>query len=81
MKFISYSSAFFAEIYEIHILDNRKSNQDIPGFFKISRDTSRAKIDYTDQPSAADVSHAELEVRIYTFLKENKVLYDFINTE
>ena len=45
MKFISYKSKFVCKITEIHILINEKSNREIPGFFKISRDISRPKIE------------------------------------
>ena len=44
MKLKSYSCVFIGEIIEIHILINEKSNREISGFFKIFRDTSRAKI-------------------------------------
>ena len=45
MKFISYKCEFVGKINETHILINEKSNREIPGFFKISRDISRPKID------------------------------------
>ena len=41
MKFISYKCEFVGKINEIHILINKKSNREIPRFFKISRDISR----------------------------------------
>ena len=44
MKFKSYKCVFIGKINEIHILINEKSNRDISGFFKISRDTSWPKI-------------------------------------
>ena len=45
MKFISYKCEFVGKINEIHILIIEKSNQEILGFFKISRDISRPKIE------------------------------------
>ena len=45
MKFISYECEFVCKINEIQILINKKSNREIPGFFKISRDISRLKIE------------------------------------
>ena len=45
MKFIGYKCEFNGKINEIHILINEKSNREIPGFFKISRDISRPKIE------------------------------------
>ena len=45
MKFMSYNCEFVGKINEIHILINEKSNREIPGFFKISRDISRPKIE------------------------------------
>ena len=45
MKFISYTCEFVGKINEIHILINEKSNREIRGFFKISQDTSRPKIE------------------------------------
>ena len=45
MKFISYKCEFFGKINDIHILINEKSNREILGFFKISRDKSRPKIE------------------------------------
>ena len=44
MKFIGYKCEFNGKINEIHILINEKSNREIPGFFKLSRDISRPKI-------------------------------------
>ena len=44
MKFISYKCEFAGKINELHILISEKSNREIPGFFKISRDISRLKI-------------------------------------
>ena len=43
MKFIGYKCEFNGKINGIHILINEKSYREIPGFFKISRDTSRTK--------------------------------------
>ena len=37
MKFTSYKCEFVVKINEIHILIHEKSNQEIPGFLKISR--------------------------------------------
>ena len=37
MKFISYKCEFVGKINEIHILINKKSNREIPGFFKYPR--------------------------------------------
>ena len=34
MKFISYKCEFVGKINEIHILINKKSNREIPDFFK-----------------------------------------------
>ena len=45
MKFISYKCEFAGKINELHILISEKSNREIPGFFKISRDISRLKIE------------------------------------
>ena len=45
MKFIGYKCEFNWKINEIHILINEKSNWEIPGFFKISWDISRPKIE------------------------------------
>ena len=45
MKFIYYKCEFVGKINEIHILINKKSNREIPGFLKISRDISRPKIE------------------------------------
>ena len=45
MKFTSYKCEFVVKINEIHILINEKSNREIPGFFKISRDISVPQID------------------------------------
>ena len=45
MKFIGYKCEFNGKINEIHILINEKSKREIPGFFKISRDISRPKIE------------------------------------
>ena len=45
MKFIGYKCEFNGKINEIHILINEKSNREIPGFFKISRDISWPKIE------------------------------------
>ena len=45
MKFISYKCEFVGKINEIHILINEKSNREILGFFKISRDISGPKIE------------------------------------
>ena len=45
MKLKSYKCKFFGKINEIHVLINEKSNQEIPGFFRISRDISRFKIE------------------------------------
>ena len=45
MKFIGYKCEFNGKINEIHILINEKSNREIPGFFKISRDISRPKME------------------------------------
>ena len=45
IKFIIYKCEFVGKINEIHILINEKSNREIPGFFKISRDISRFKIE------------------------------------
>ena len=44
MKFKSYICVFIGKINEVHILMNEKSNQEIPGFFKISQDTSNTKL-------------------------------------
>ena len=44
MKFIGFKCEFNGKINEIHILIDEKWNREIPGFFKISRDTSRTKI-------------------------------------
>ena len=44
MIFIGYKCEFHGKINEIHILINEKSNREMLGFFKISRDTSRVKI-------------------------------------
>ena len=43
MKFKNYKCVFINKIIVIHILINKKSNRDMLGFFKISRDTSRTK--------------------------------------
>ena len=45
MKFIGYKCEFNEKINEIHILINEKSNREILGFFNISRDISRSKIE------------------------------------
>ena len=45
MIFISYECEFIGKINEIHILINEKSNREIQGFLKISRDISRPKIE------------------------------------
>ena len=45
MKFMSYKCEFVGKIYEIHILINEKRNREIPGFFKVSRDTSGTNIE------------------------------------
>ena len=45
MKFIGYKCEFNGKIIEIHILINENSNREIQGFFKISRDISRLKIE------------------------------------
>ena len=45
MKFIGYKCEFNGKINEIHILINEKSNREILGFFKISQDISRPKIE------------------------------------
>ena len=40
-----YMYIYIGKINEIYILINEKSNRKIPRFFKISRDTSRTKIE------------------------------------
>ena len=45
MKFKSYTCVFIGKINEIHISITEKSIQEIPGCFKISRDTSQTKIE------------------------------------
>ena len=45
MKFIGYKCEFNGKFNEMHILINEKSNREIPGFYKISRDISRPKIE------------------------------------
>ena len=52
MKFISYEFVFVGKINEIYILVNEKSNWEIPGYFKISRDTSRTK----NEPGSGEVN-------------------------
>ena len=43
--FIGYSCVFTGKINAIHILINEELNREILGFFKMSRDTSRTKIE------------------------------------
>ena len=62
MKFISHKCEFVGKINEIHILINEKSNREIPGFFKISRDISRTKI---------KTGSRELNPILYTKFLEN----------
>ena len=44
MKFRSYICVFIVEINETRILIDEKLNREIPGFIRISQDTSCAKI-------------------------------------
>ena len=58
MKFIGYKCEFNGKINEIHILINEKSNREIPGILKISRDTSRTKI----EPGSRNLNPNQYEV-------------------
>ena len=58
MKFKSSLCVFIGKINKIHILIDEKSNREIPGILKISRDTSRTKI----EPGSRNLNPNQYEV-------------------
>ena len=62
MKFKSYTCVFIGKINAIYILITEKSIREIPGFFKISRDTPRSKI----KPGSRELNPTTQESRCVT---------------
>ena len=56
MKFRSYACLFIGKINEINIFINEKSNWEIPGFFKITRDIFRVMTNNYDINSSVPIS-------------------------